>query len=116
MFRTKTNLCVSCRTRPARTIKTKAGICHPWRGEVDDDLNPIDQHGNLVMPGIRTCGYKDCCNPEHVISEPEVIGHFRCRSKHVTATIMANKRIVDIPPCSVCGEPTRLFQQETKQR
>jgi hypothetical protein len=68
------------------------------------------------MQGIRSCGYKDCCNPEHVILEPDVIAHFRCRHRHVTATVTTSKAIVDIPPCNTCGEPTSKFYQTIREQ
>jgi len=115
-FRTKMKTCSSCRARRSHTVRTAAGLCRPWFGETDEELNPIDRNGNLVMQGIRTCGYKDCCNPEHVISEPDVIATFRCRHRHVTATLTSSKPIVDIPPCDTCGEPTSMVSQVRNER
>ena len=34
----------------------------------NDDLEPIDDAGELVLPGVRICGHKDCVNPKHVAS------------------------------------------------
>jgi len=42
--------------------------CEPYTGKVNDDLEPIDEQGNLYMPGNRVCGHLDCVNPKHVVS------------------------------------------------
>jgi len=34
-----------------------------------DWVTPIDEDGAEVMPGKRTCGHKDCVNPDHVEKE-----------------------------------------------
>jgi hypothetical protein len=116
MQRTKQKLCTSCRAKPSYVITTKAGKCRPWRGETDEDLNPIDNHGNLVLAGIRSCGYKDCMSVEHVISEPDVIAIFRCRHRHITSTLLKGVAVVDIPPCNICAEPTSMVSRETDPR
>lgn len=60
--------CSDCRVRRMNEINYNGTICRPWRGEVDEDLNPIDGQLRLYLPGIRTCGHRDCVNKEHVIS------------------------------------------------
>ena len=47
-------------------------ICHPWSEELDDQWRPIDENGQLVRPGERICGLKDCVKPEHVITPKPV--------------------------------------------
>lgn len=45
-------------------------------GEVDDDFNPMTKEGKLYLPGLRTCGHKDCVRKAHIVpfvAEPEVI-------------------------------------------
>ena len=37
----------------------------------DQDLNPIDEQGNLYLPGERVCGNKDCVNKTHIVVEQE---------------------------------------------
>ena len=59
-------LCKSCRVKPAKVIQYGQVRCEPWAGSVDVDLNPIDETGALVIPGLRTCGHRDCVNPKHV--------------------------------------------------
>jgi hypothetical protein len=44
-----------------------------------------------------------------VIPEPDVVAFFRCRHRHVTATITSTRPIVTIPPCNTCGEPTSMI-------
>ena len=51
-----------------RVIQYGVLRCEPHRGRVNDDLEPIDDAGELVLPGIRVCGHKDCVNPKHVAS------------------------------------------------
>lgn len=41
--------------------------CRPYRGDLDDDWNPIDKKGNLYMPGERICGHKDCITKKHIV-------------------------------------------------
>jgi hypothetical protein len=48
-------------------MKLKITNCNPWIGEVNDNFNPIDRRGNLYMPGVRICGFKDCVNKNHII-------------------------------------------------
>lgn len=31
-----------------------------------DDVTPVDDDGNPVLPGFRVCGHLDCVNSEHV--------------------------------------------------
>jgi hypothetical protein len=60
--------CSDCRVQHLYEINYNGTICRPWRGEVDEDLNPIDQKLRLYRPGLRTCGHKDCVNKEHIIT------------------------------------------------
>ena len=41
--------------------------CRPYRGDLDENWNPIDEHGNLFMPGERICGHKDCVAKKHIL-------------------------------------------------
>jgi hypothetical protein len=63
--------CKDCRMRPTFQLKNNKIICLPWRGEVDEDLNPIDNKGRPYLPGLRTCGFKDCVNKQHIIDSLE---------------------------------------------
>jgi hypothetical protein len=58
-------LCLSCRARPAKTIKYGSERCVPWVGDFDRFDNPM-QHGVYLLPGVRLCGHSDCVNPLHV--------------------------------------------------
>lgn len=53
-----------------RTVHPELGVlyCVIWKYELNDDWLPIDDEGNLFMPGVRICGFKDCVNSEHVIA------------------------------------------------
>jgi hypothetical protein len=65
--------CSDCRiSKPQKQIKYNGTICQPWRGRVDEDLNPIDEHLRPYLPGARTCGHKDCVNRSHVIRDYEL--------------------------------------------
>jgi hypothetical protein len=60
--------CHDCRGHTAHEVKYNGEPCRPWRGEVDEDFNPIDKNLKLYLPGVRTCGHKDCVNKQHIIS------------------------------------------------
>jgi hypothetical protein len=60
-------LCADCRNGRANEIKYNGTVCRPWRGEVDEDFRPIDRNLKLYLPGLRTCGHKDCVNKEHIV-------------------------------------------------
>jgi len=32
-----------------------------------DEVTPVDDDGNVVLPGVRSCGHTDCVAPYHVI-------------------------------------------------
>jgi hypothetical protein len=49
------------------TLRTAYGICFPHQGSFDENENPLDKDGKLLMAGKRLCGYLDCCNPEHIV-------------------------------------------------
>jgi hypothetical protein len=59
--------CSDCRNGMANEIKYDGKVCRPWRGEVDEDFNPIDRNLKLYLPGVRVCGHKDCVNKDHII-------------------------------------------------
>ena len=59
--------CADCRNGRATELKYNGQVCRPWRGEVDEDFNPIDHKLRLYLPGVRICGHKDCVNKEHII-------------------------------------------------
>jgi hypothetical protein len=65
------SLCTDCRNGRYKQISYGDLVCKPWRGEVDEDLNPIDNHLRLYLPGERICGHGDCVNKEHIIPAPK---------------------------------------------
>ena len=65
--------CSDCRPHRSNEVKYDGEPCRPWRGEVDEDLNPIDKNLKLYLPGVRTCGHKDCVNKNHIISPINVL-------------------------------------------
>jgi hypothetical protein len=68
-------LCASCRAKPAKTVRTKYGVCKPWHGDFDADDNPLDEFGKPYRAGKRLCGNRDCVNEEHIETTvtPEVM-------------------------------------------
>jgi len=60
-------LCVSCRMKPASMLQYGKLRCLPHKGALNNDLDPIDEVGVLVLPGIRVCGHRDCVNVAHVV-------------------------------------------------
>lgn len=61
-------LCVSCRMKPANMLQYGKLRCIPHKGALDSELNPIDNLGQLVVPGVRVCGHRDCVNDAHVVA------------------------------------------------
>lgn len=42
--------------------------CQIWTGDIDlDTLEPVNNAGQPVRPGLRACGYRDCVNVHHVL-------------------------------------------------
>jgi hypothetical protein len=78
--RTDADVCKDCRdTRKSESLANKKkfrnehktlGIlwCVLWNGELNEDWLPIDDEGQLFMPGHRICDLKDCVNSNHVIA------------------------------------------------
>ena len=60
--------CISCRVKPAVTIQYGKLRCAPHQGLLDNNLNPINSNGELVLPGFRLCEHKDCVNPAHIVA------------------------------------------------
>jgi hypothetical protein len=60
-------LCNSCTAKPVTRVRSEYGICRPWRGEVNGEMQPIDEKGNLVRAGVRKCGNSDCVAKSHII-------------------------------------------------
>lgn len=57
------DICQSCRARKAQKVKN----CIAWHGKYAADLlTPVDEEGNEVFAGLRTCGNKDCVNTAHI--------------------------------------------------
>lgn len=42
--------------------------CWLWLYELDADWRPIDEQGQLVRPGERICGLKDCVKKTHIMN------------------------------------------------
>jgi hypothetical protein len=63
----KDKLCVDCRRKPAKTINYGLDrSCKPWDGCFNSDECPVE-FGQLVLPGERICGHKDCVEPAHIV-------------------------------------------------
>lgn len=65
--RRKDDYCVDCRMKPAKTVPFGDDVCIPWRGEFDEDDNPL-KFGRPYLEGVRTCQHRDCVNPNHLIA------------------------------------------------
>lgn len=67
--------CLDCRGRPLTKLPTYNGVkCKPWEGDIDlDTLAPIDEKGNLAVPGIRKCGNADCVENRHIVNTLELV-------------------------------------------
>jgi len=60
------DLCKGCRVKVEHVIRyAKGEVCLAWRGDFDAEDNPV-HNGKLFMPGDRSCGHRDCINPEHI--------------------------------------------------
>ena len=67
-IRRKTILCQSCKARKVQTVHSPQGKCLPWSGHfARDEITPVDDDGNPVFPGVRSCGNNDCVSPKHVV-------------------------------------------------
>lgn len=60
-------LCKSCRQRKQKVIQYGVLRCKPWDGDLDDELRPIDDKGELYLPGKRSCEHSDCVNEKHIV-------------------------------------------------
>lgn len=66
--------------------------CYIWLDELNDDWLPVDDEGNLFMPGQRICGLKDCVNSKHVVAPKQltvsdidlILSSMEVRAKHKT--------------------------------
>lgn len=61
-------LCISCRMKPAKMLQYGKLRCIPHDGALNDDLQPLDEFGELLLPGKRVCGHADCVNDSHVVA------------------------------------------------
>jgi hypothetical protein len=69
-IRNKTSLCSSCRARKVQTVHTSHGKCLPWHGNFDpDQITPVDDDGQPILPGIRLCSNHDCVAPSHILAD-----------------------------------------------
>lgn len=59
--------CSDCRPHRSNEVKYDGEPCRPWRGEVDENFSPIDKNLKPYLPGVRTCGHKDCVNKQHIV-------------------------------------------------
>lgn len=76
-------LCESCRStknagRDRRRFRPlPSGVpglsqpCHAWLRDFNEDDHPITPDGELVAPGRRLCGHRDCVQDEHIEVEDE---------------------------------------------
>ena len=60
--------CADCAA--AVKVETKFGVCLSHVGDYDENEIPVTRFGKPILAGIRKCGYGDCINPEHCVSDP----------------------------------------------
>ena len=66
--------CRDCTAKPAKSVRLLHAVlgqisCYPYIGELDDLWRPIDDAGELYLPGERMCGLKDCVNRTHIVGQ-----------------------------------------------
>lgn len=64
--------CFACLAKPVVRIAYQHPVlgeiwCNPYEGNLNDDLYPVDDLGELYLPGERICGHKDCVNSNHIV-------------------------------------------------
>ena len=64
-------LCRSCTRKPAKVITYGKLRCEPYQGDLNDELQPIDENGEVFLPGVRICGHSDCVNVKHIVSNQD---------------------------------------------
>lgn len=70
--RHSSQLCADCRARPSKSVESAKGKCRPHRGDFDwQTRQPIDEKGDPILPGVRTCENADCIEPDHIIPDYE---------------------------------------------
>jgi len=57
--------CRMCRSHESAIDYGHDDPCLPWRGEFDEDDNPI-KGTRLYLPGNRICGHRDCVAESHI--------------------------------------------------
>jgi len=57
--------CRMCRSHESAIDYGHDDPCTPWRGEFDDNDNPI-KGSKLHRPGNRICGHRDCVTESHI--------------------------------------------------
>jgi hypothetical protein len=61
-------VCADCNN--AVPVETKFGVCFSHVGDFDENEIPVTRFGQPILAGVRKCGYGDCINPEHCVSDP----------------------------------------------
>jgi hypothetical protein len=57
--------CQDCTAKKTQRIKYNGDYCEPHQGAFTEDDEPLDEYGNLIMPGARICNHKDCVRVSH---------------------------------------------------
>jgi len=60
-------VCADCMA--AVPVETKFGVCLSHVGDFDAKEIPITRSGKPILAGVRKCGYGDCINPDHCVSD-----------------------------------------------
>jgi len=72
------NYCFACVAKPVARIGYMHPVlgeiwCIPHVGDLNDDLYPVTDLGELYKPGERICGHRDCVNSQHVVAFKESV-------------------------------------------
>ena len=59
--------CVDCEFRKGRKFAKRGGDCIPHKGELDENLFPLNKFLKPYRPGLRVCGNSDCVRREHIV-------------------------------------------------
>jgi len=57
--------CHDCTATKSQRIKYNGEYCEPHQGAFTDEDEPLDEYGNLIMPGTRVCNHRDCVRVSH---------------------------------------------------
>jgi hypothetical protein len=87
--------CAACVAQPKTRVMYQGEMCHPWTGLHDEFDNPVTASKQLFMPGVRTCGHRDCVRASHVIAMPDTLKEEPRTPKKVMWTMEGSLKIFE---------------------